>query len=127
MRSARPAYRAPPESMVRAAEGLERRAAEPAVAAGLPLPLPGEALAAQPAHQQRVVGQGRRLVDDRRERAVVLLRRESEPGTSGDVLRVGVLPPVALEGEDLAIPGAQLGHASILSKHRLPPELGGLV
>src|SRR5699024_7745433 len=72
-------------------------------------PLPGLTHAAEPLHQQRVMGQCLRLVDQRVEHLVVARRRHVELLADRLFLGTGELPPLALEGDDLGVPGRQLG------------------
>src|SRR3954451_23734747 len=74
-----------------------------AEAAGRSLALPGGAEPPQPADQQRVGLEGLRAVDERVEDLVVAGRGHVELLANRGLLGAGVLPPLALEVEDLAV------------------------
>ena len=97
-RSSRPGA---PASAWSAAPELE---AEPA---GRALPLPGGAQPAQPADQQRVGLERLGAVDERVEDLVVARRGHVELLADRGLLGAGVLPPVPLELEDLAVAVAE--------------------
>src|SRR6476620_96775 len=71
------------------------------------LALTGGAEAAQATDQQRVRLEGLGTVDQRVEHLVVAGRRHVELLADRGLLGAGVLPPLALELEDLAVPFAQ--------------------
>src|SRR3954468_17469412 len=73
---------------------------------------------AQPTHQQRVVDQGLGTVDQSVQDLVVTGRRHVEGLADRGLLGTGVLPPLALELEDVAVSLAQAGTG-------LGPRLGG--
>src|SRR3954451_16377487 len=64
--------------------------------------------APQPLHEHRVVGERLGPVDEGVEQLVVARRRHVEQLADRLLLGAGVLPPLALEGQDLALPRAQL-------------------
>src|SRR6478735_7621727 len=78
-----------------------------AVSAGGSLPLAGGPQPAQPADEQRVGGERLGAVDEGVEDLVVARRRHVELLADGGLLGPGVLPPLALELEDLAVALAQ--------------------
>src|SRR4051812_39157151 len=73
------------------------------------LPLTSGAQTPQAAHQQRLDGQRLRAVDQGVEDLVVTGRRHVELLAYGGLLGPGVLPPLPLELEDLAVALAQAG------------------
>src|SRR3954452_16979164 len=81
---------------------------EPEAASG-PRPLPGRAQPAQPPDQERVVGEGLGTVDEGVEDLVVARRGHVELLADGLLLGAGVLPPLALEVEDLTVALGQVG------------------
>src|SRR5690349_4882740 len=80
-----------------------------AEAAGRALTLPRGAEPAQPADQQRVGLEGLRPVDQRVEHLVVAGRGHVELLADRGLLGAGVLPPLALELEDLAVAVTESG------------------
>src|SRR5262245_29666413 len=72
-------------------------------------PLALRAHPAQAAHQQRVLGQGLGTIDEGVEHLVVAGGRHVEGLADRGLLGAGVLPPLALELEDLAVAVAQAG------------------
>src|SRR5688500_7210744 len=67
-------------------------------------PLAGGAKPAQPLDQQRVVGEGLWLVDQRVEHLVVASSRHLKLVPDRLLFGPGELPPLPLEGQDLAVP-----------------------
>src|SRR6478609_7681949 len=78
-----------------------------AEAAGRSRLLPTGAQPPEPADQQRVLGQRRRVVDDRVQNLVVPGRRQVEQLPDRLFLGSCVLPPLPLERQDVAVPTGQ--------------------
>src|SRR3954471_4068607 len=78
-----------------------------AEAAGRARPLAARAHPAQALDQHRVGLEGRRAVEERVEHLVVAGRAHVEELLDGLLLRPGVLPPLALERQDLEVTRAQ--------------------
>src|SRR5215218_3450846 len=75
--------------------------------AGRALALAGGSQTSEPAHEQRVDLEGLGAVDERVEHLVVAGGRHVELLADRSLLGAGVLPPLALELEDLAVAVAQ--------------------
>src|SRR5258708_6254742 len=91
-----------------------------AEAAGHPLALAERPEALEALHEDGVVGDGLRHVDDLVQELVVAGRRHVQALFDGTFLGPGVLPPEALELEDLAFPVAEVRTLTLL--HLRPPR-----
>src|SRR5947209_12404816 len=95
-----------------------------AQAAGHPLPLAERPEALEALHQDGVVGDGVRHVDDLVQELVVAGGRHVQGFLDGTLLGAGVLPPEALELEDLPFPLAKVRPLTLLAVHHVPDLLG---